>query len=422
MSINRDLLPRSGTNTQVKTDFKWRAILYSYSAYFGIMLLGGLLGIHTTVYGAALFLTLLYGRYGFYLFRTRLDLLSYSIFLCLIIPLIPLVSFDWKTLQSTSQELIKYQALHLLILLGAALPLTPLSRAPQKRVLYLTIFTFLVCGCLWQFLKEGGSGRMQGFMPNPNGFALTSMMLLMLTDTRSRRLLYKNSSQLTAVIFLFLSRTSGALLGYLAGFLHRTLLSKRSNRLLNSVLLATSILLLSGLLAAIPRGLLKPVDATLDKISVAKEHFGGLLTGEKINYYQIIENKGQDVTSGLWRLSQWQKIIILFIESPVDKFLFGHGVGTTDILFNLKAHNDYLRLLFETGIIGLALNMMVWILIYRRMEPKYRWGAIMFAVFCFTENNYDHFPAMSLLAFFMLSGARAPKNLITFKQHHRMIP
>jgi hypothetical protein len=36
------------------------------------------------------------------------------------------------------------------------------------------------------------------------------------------------------------------------------------------------------------------------------------------------------------------------------------------------------------------------------MDIKYRWVVLMIAVFSFTENNYDHFPAMSLLAFYMI--------------------
>jgi O-antigen ligase len=69
----------------------------------------------------------------------------------------------------------------------------------------------------------------------------------------------------------------------------------------------------------------------------------------------------------------------------------------------MKSHNDYLRLLLETGIIGFALFLFIWGAVYLKMGVQYRWAVVMVAIYCITENNYDHFPAMSLLIFYMLS-------------------
>jgi hypothetical protein len=42
------------------------------------------------------------------------------------------------------------------------------------------------------------------------------------------------------------------------------------------------------------------------------------------------------------------------------------------------------------------------------MAPAHRWVCVMVAVFSFSENNFDNFPIITLLVFFML-GARAVK-------------
>jgi hypothetical protein len=57
------------------------------------------------------------------------------------------------------------------------------------------------------------------------------------------------------------------------------------------------------------------------------------------------------------------------------------------------------------------------------MDKKYRWIVITIAVFCFTENNYDHFPAMSLMALFMISTGKP--NLVKStkqKKHEKYRP
>jgi O-antigen ligase len=191
-------------------------------------------------------------------------------------------------------------------------------------------------------------------------------------------------------------------LGYLAGFLYLNIFVKKKNRLISIVLLIVSLSLIVALFAAMPKGTVQPVDATLGKLEIANKNMDRVLSGKKIIFYDIIERQGADNTSGLWRLYQWHRILTLFVQSSADKILFGNGVGTTDLVFKLKAHNDYLRILFETGLIGLILNLSVWFILYRRMAIQYRWLVIMIAVFCFTENNYDHFPAMSLLVFYMI--------------------
>lgn len=414
----RKLISRSAADSEAghhresipARDFNWNSILYYYTIYICIIFVGGITGIQTTIYGAALFLLLLYGRYWRYLVKTRLNFLTLCIFLCLFIPFIPLFSHDGETLHLTLQELAKYTALHIVILLGISLPLTPLGRTRKTWILYLTILLFLVLGCIWSITHGYKDPRMKGFLPNPNTFALTSMMLLFLTDMESPGSLTKRVSHVVVIALLFFSRTSGAFIGYLAGFIHLNLFIKKRRLLKNILVLAISVLLTIALFSAIPHEQFKTIGETKEKIELVEKNYGRVLSGHKINFYSMIERQGADYTSGLWRFYQWNLIITRLFHSSFEKILFGYGVGTTDILFKQKAHNDYIRLLFETGMIGLILNLTVWVTLYRRMAIKCRWVVVMVAAYCFTENNYDHFPAMSLLIFYMI-GAGKPNHV-----------
>lgn len=313
------------------------------------------------------------------------------------------------------QELIKYIALHIVILFGISLPLTPLNHSKKAWILYTTILIFLVIGCFWNSNHGYNDPRMKGFLPNPNTFAFTAMMLLLLTNSESSRSSAMRAGHFVVIALLFLSRTSGALIGYFVGFIHLNLYAKKRNLIQRSILLSVSISLVIVLFIALPNGRLEVIDTTKEKIAIVEKNYSRVLSGNQINFYSIVERQGVDNTSGLWRLYQWHRILTFFFCSSLDKIMFGYGIGTTDILFKQKPHNDYIRILFETGIIGLILNLIVWGVLYRRMVVEYRWIVIAIAVFCFTENNYDHFPAMSLLALYMISTGK-PNPVDTMKQ------
>lgn len=234
-----------------------------------------------------------------------------------------------------------------------------------------------------------------------------AIMLLFLTNNEATRSVTNRTSHIIVISLILLSRTSGALLGYLAGFLHSKVLETKKYRLIRVTILLIAIFLIIALFAAIPRNTIEPIDKALKKIEAAEKNVNRILSGNKIDYYAMIESAGEDNTSGVWRLNQWNSILTLFVHSSLDKIFFGYGIGATRIFFMADAHNDYLRILFETGLVGLILNMTIWIILYRRMPLKFRSIVIMIAVFCITENNYDNFPAMSLLVFYMIGAGGA---------------
>lgn len=395
--------------------FSWVPVIYFYSAYLLLMLFGGIAGVHTTTYGGAMLMVLLYFWYGKYLVKLKMDHVVFFVFICLLIPVIPIAFYSKKLLGETSQEIIKFYALYLLFFLALSLPLTPLGEARNKKVLYGCLLAFLLVGWGWSVLKGGPVTRVKGFLPNPNGFALTAMMLFLLIDEENTRALWKRTTHFLVILFIYISGTSGAILGYLAGISYKYLFKSVSQKTLMRISLFVCFATLAlTIVIFIPRGIIKPVDRFVEKIKIVTTYSDRVLENKTIDFYSIIGPNGEDLTSGLWRIYQWNRISTIFMDSSIDKIFFGNGLGTTDVLFGLKSHNDYLRILFETGLLGFFSSIIIWGTLYFRMDLKYRWVVVMIAVYCFTENNFDHFPAMSLLLFYMVSSKKIKNHKLQY--------
>ena len=68
-----------------------------------------------------------------------------------------------------------------------------------------------------------------------------------------------------------------------------------------------------------------------------------------------------------WRLRTWSEILPLISERP----WLGHGLSTVEAQTGVLAHNDYLRLLVETGIAGLGAYLLLVFGLLRRTWQNY---------------------------------------------------
>jgi O-antigen ligase len=238
-------------------------------------------------------------------------------------------------------------------------------------------------------------------------------MLLLLLDDKRQGLVIRIANHLTVLTLIYITHTSGALIGYAAGMLYRFVYAEGNHsRWMRWAMMIAIVLTIAAVFALIPANTFRAADLIVDKVKVAGENADRVLSGKQIEYYEIIQKKGADVTSGAWRLFHWHQLWGKYWESGLDKILFGFGVGTTTSLFHMKPHNDYLRLLLETGIAGLSLFLFVWVSMYRQMDVKYRWAVVMVAVYSVTENNYDHFLSMSLLVLYMLGAKKTREHRV----------
>ena len=66
-------------------------------------------------------------------------------------------------------------------------------------------------------------------------------------------------------------------------------------------------------------------------------------------FSDIQDKKYYELSSWQWRLKQWSQTYESFLEHP----FIGSGMGMHERDFKVMAHNDYLRIAYETGIFGL---------------------------------------------------------------------
>jgi O-antigen ligase len=76
------------------------------------------------------------------------------------------------------------------------------------------------------------------------------------------------------------------------------------------------------------------------------------LFNSNIDVSRAILLSGSDYNSFNWRIAQWHYLLTAWQQFPI----FGHGLATSKYLsiYNLEAHNDYIRAIAESGLVGLA--------------------------------------------------------------------
>jgi len=144
-----------------------------------------------------------------------------------------------------------------------------------------------------------------------------------------------------------------------------------------------------------------PINRIVMQAQVIYNYFYFVIDGINVNYGYLAFHYGKDALSGIWRLEHWSNIIYEFFNAPSLNILFGHGIGSTRVIFNTLPHNEYLRILFEQGMIGLSLFSLFYLTVLKKTLKRYRYIILMFLIFSFTENNLDNFFYMSLLMIFM---------------------
>ncbi|MCY7315901.1 MAG: hypothetical protein LH480_09840 [Rubrivivax sp.] len=123
----------------------------------------------------------------------------------------------------------------------------------------------------------------------------------------------------------------------------------------------------------------------------------------------VLMLKTQDL-SFLFRLKHWLDLLYTFVQGDMYHWLFGWGVGSSTRLsdMGLVPHNDYLRVLFEFGLVTLAgfIGMLALILLRcgRRWETV---PLLAVVIYLFSENLINNYIAISF--FYFAAGALAER-------------
>lgn len=392
----------------------WAPILAAYALYVFLTFLNDVTGANLQFLGALPFLAVLAASAAPHLFPVPLSGLTIALLLAVLGPVVA-----WLTGAAEAPArayAIKYFALLFVVWAAEVLRLPPLYRARERRIVFGLLLAVLLLGWWWGDPSEISAERVEGIFVNPNSFALAAMSLLFLADLeRDAR---GRIVALYALVLglILLSGTAGALLGYLAG-LGATLLRFKTGRLVcAAAAVAAAVLLLLPDLLSHSRveslGETRMIGPIWSKFILTRDYGEDLLAGDDLNFWEVGQQRGGvELTSSLWRLWQWRETIRAYHKSGWGAKGLGHGLGSSIHLLDNLPHNEYLRLLLETGLLGLAANLAVWLILFRRIRPADRSMAVMMGVFSFTENNLDNFLVMGLFALFMVSaghGAAPP--------------
>jgi hypothetical protein len=126
-----------------------------------------------------------------------------------------------------------------------------------------------------------------------------------------------------------------------------------------------------------------------------------LRTLSSTSYGNIAAATGTSDISIFFRLKHWDEIIV-FLKNEPSSIFFGNGVGASIKMTTMRMvpHNDYLRLIFESGIFVLIAFLFILYYINKNIGLNYR--LIPFLTVCiyfFSENLITNYLAMSIFYF-----------------------
>lgn len=119
--------------------------------------------------------------------------------------------------------------------------------------------------------------------------------------------------------------------------------------------------------------------------------------------------KTQDL-SFVFRLKHWVDLLSVWSAGDLYQWLFGFGVGSSVRLSEMRLvpHNDYLRLMFEFGLVTLAAFMAMLALVFARLRRRWETVPLLaVAIYLFSENLINNYTAMAF--FFFSAGVLAER-------------
>jgi hypothetical protein len=191
--------------------------------------------------------------------------------------------------------------------------------------------------------------------------------------------------------------TSGAVVAYVLGLCMYLSWSLPRRARLIAFSIGGLAVLLTGIVICVVDEKVLPDTRLTNQIFLMRSKVGQVLQGEDIQYYQFEKAMGSGSGSALWRIQHWRDIVVAYSKGTPMEQIFGFGPGSSVAVVEILPHNEYLRMLFEEGLVGLALFLFAWFGIVKTAPPGIRYVALIIAVYSFSENNLDNFPFMALL-------------------------
>lgn len=351
-----------------------------------------------------LFLIVLIGKYKTILIIKR----DITINIALLILFIPIVNTLLNIENIWPNYFIKHIAIYSLYILIFSFGLPPLYETNKRKFFIAIISILLALSIIFgKVFEYGGQVRLVGIFTNPNNLSLMALPLLFFINEDKDSILKRWFLNLFVIIILIISSTVGATLAYMAANAYKY--RKKIKKIYVSLPLVLVIFLL--LFNILDLREFQFTNRIIMQFSIINERFSDITSMTEINYGNLAHQYGTAYLSGIWRIELWTRVLHIISDSNIIKFLFGYGVGSSHSLLGHVPHNEYLRIFLEQGLIGFILIMIFFVIIWFRINSKYRYLLLMFAIFSFTENNISNFLFMSLFIFF-IGSVQVRKNKI----------
>jgi hypothetical protein len=334
---------------------------------------------------------------------------------------IPLLQWMTSSEPLSSEALFKHVSLCLVMAASRVLGLTAACRSKVRLILALQVLVILLISfTIYRGTSWDGGTRHSGLFVNPNNLALIPFLLLFLVDPVRDKLFVRLGAHALVVAVLAYTGTSGAVLAYAIGLaVHfRSQIPQRWRTFVYSLIPVTAV---AGIAFFAMNGVsLLPETRMTRQISVIGGQLQNVLEGGDVAYYEQERVLGPGTASGIWRVAHWRHAVATYLDGTPREQLLGFGLGSSPRILGKLPHNEYLRMLFEQGLIGFLLFVFAWRRIIQTAPAHVRYVGLIVAIYSFSENNLDNFPFMALFTLCLsASGAvdsvavKVPRRLAT---------
>ena len=333
------------------------------------------------------------------------------------IPLLQLIANE----PLSSAAVFKHVSLCLVVAASRVLELPVVCRSKVRWLLALQILTILfISFTIHRGTSWDGGTRHSGLFVNPNNLALIPFLLLFLIDPVRDKAFIRVAAHAVIIAVLAFSGTSGAVVAYAIGLAVNLRTSiPRSWRTLAYCLIPVAVV--AGVMFVAMDGVsLLPKTRLTNQIDVISGQLQTVLRGGDVAYYAQERVLGPGSASGIWRVAHWFKTVNTYAAATPLQQIIGFGLGSSPMILGKLPHNEYLRILFEQGLIGFATFIFVWRRIIMTAPAHVRVVGLIVAIYSFSENNLDNFPFMALFTLCLSARgardfvvARIPSKLVT---------
>jgi len=376
---------------------KWAFPVAGYLSYVVLFLAGFFSGQSVfNIGGFALMLLILTAGNSRLFFAVEWNAATLLAFLSM---LAAVLSYAMNLTTGSGVYLVKYLMLLYLYVILSTYALSPMNSNATGRWLVLGIYILLAASLLaGGSFRSGDVSRVSGVFANPNNLALIGLSLLFFLSPGKPAW---NIAQIALVLaVLVIASTTGAVVGVVAALLY-----KYKSRISPQMVVGGLVLLLVlAVLLSLPSVRAShPVQKFEGQFRLIYENLDRLKLGRSIDYGNLREAYGAESLSGYWRLAHWTKAASMFLSAQFPVWFFGFGIGASKELLGNLPHNEYLRLVFEQGILGGGIAFLFFLECFRRVEPEMKYNFVAVFVFALTENIIDNMVFMSIFLMGLVS-------------------